>query len=223
MNNKRFILLFSTWLFVPPVFFVVSKNRGIKQVWRRLLLSLFSPMTLAFFLMLFALYLAHFDSKLETWRARRERDEQREIENINSNIPSIDSYIDLGAETAIVTDTFNFKYKNSDYCLVVARANCGASCGNIHLIVYEVENGSYIMTDKLFPKDRFQYPNSSIDIGAVTLFRNTPNLDDLTAFTERIDFNSKTRIVTYDEFIEDIEDGYIYPTGKKISWELREY
>lgn len=222
MKDKRFILLFSTWLFIPPVFFFISKKRGIKQVWRRLLLSLFSPMTLAFFLMLFALYMAHFDSKLDTWRARRERDKEREVENINSNTPSIDSYIDLGAETAIVTDTFNFKYEDSDYCLVVARANCGASCGNIHLAVYENKDGSYIMTDKLFPKDKFEYPNGSVDIGTFTLFRNSPNMDDLTAFTEQIEFNSKTRVVTYDEFVYNNEDGYIYPTGKKISWELKE-
>lgn len=149
------------------------------------------------------------------------KDQKSTIED--ASVPSIDSCIDLGAETAIVTDIFNFKYKNSDYCLVVARANCGASCGNIHLIVYEIENGSYIMTDKLFPKDEFKYPNGSVDIGTFTLFRNSPNLDDLTAFTEQIEFNSKTRIVTYNEFIYDIEDGYIYPTGKKISWELREY
>lgn len=79
------------------------------------------------------------------------------------------------------------------------------------------------MTDKLFPKDKFEYPNGSVDIGTFTLFRNSPNLDDLTAFTEQIKFNSKTRIITYDEFIYDNEDGYIYPIEKKISWELREY
>lgn len=78
MKDKRFVLLFSTWLFVPPIFFFVSKNRGIKQIWRRLLLSLFSPMSLGFFFMLFALYMAHFDPKLDTWRARRERDKEYE-------------------------------------------------------------------------------------------------------------------------------------------------
>lgn len=74
MKDKRFILLFSTWLFIPPVFFFVSKSRGIKQVWRRLLLSLFSPMSLGFFFALYILYMINYDPDLDTWRARRERD-----------------------------------------------------------------------------------------------------------------------------------------------------
>ena len=76
MNNKRFFFLFGTWLIIPPVFFYLSKSRGIKQVYRRLLLSLFSPMSLIFIFALYLLYMAHFDSNLETWRARRERDKE---------------------------------------------------------------------------------------------------------------------------------------------------
>lgn len=76
MKDKRFILPFSTWLFVPPVFFFVSKNRGIKQVWRRLLLSLFSPMSLAVFFALYILYMINYNPDLDTWRARKERDKE---------------------------------------------------------------------------------------------------------------------------------------------------
>lgn len=80
MKDKRFILLFSRWLIMPPVFFFVSKNRGIKQVWRRLLLSLFSPFSLVLYLALYLLYMAHFDPKLETWRLRRELKKEQNIE-----------------------------------------------------------------------------------------------------------------------------------------------
>jgi len=158
---------------------------------------------------------------------KKEENIHEDIEALYGSIPTVGSYMNFGLENeGLITDIFNFKYKNLDYCLVVARASCGASCGYIHLVVYEVKDDFYSLTNRLFPKYRFKnkyYPNGSVDIGVFTLFRNTPNLDDLTAFTAKIEFNPKTRIVTYDEFIEDDSDGYIYPTGKKVSWELKEY
>lgn len=140
------------------------------------------------------------------------------------SIPVINSYLDheIDYRYSIVTDTFMFEYEKNNYCLAVVRDDCKSGCGMIYLFVYEINNGCYMSTQKLFPKKESYSPNGCLGFGAFVLSRHVANLDDVKTFTEQIDFNPITRIISYDEVFED-EYGTTTPTGKKISWELKEY
>jgi len=85
---KYIIALFFSWLFLPPVFFFIAKKRGIPTKWKRLVLSLISPMSLILYLILYFLIMFPVDSKFEAYMLRMLRNKSKIENEIHNNITS---------------------------------------------------------------------------------------------------------------------------------------
>jgi len=129
-------------------------------------------------------------------------------------------------DEGLVTNAYPIKVNRVNYLLVISRSESSNSSGSANLRVFLLKGNKLIQTGDLFPRDNFEVKNAYLKKdnslnGIMTdkVFRIYKYGEVVTYDMERLRFNTKTNIVSYDAFA--FGKNGIYKTGKRIAWEFK--